>query len=232
MEETLSAAHRTTPARVPRSAADWIGCLFFCAFALTIPLTAGQVGLLLLPPMAYEIVVAATFLIRGRARRSLHGVGPRVAAYGATFLIPVFLWCSSRWAPQFVASSTAPPLRFAGAFLWLFGSVLSFWPIWYLRRSFSIEPAARELTTSGPYNFARHPIYGTQILEYTGIWMLHATAPFALVLAAWLAILRVRVGYEERVLSAEFEAYAQYKRSVWAFGPALVSHGPRQANSA
>ena len=232
MEETLSAAHRTTPARVPRSAADWIGCLFFCAFALTIPLTAGRVGLLLLPPMAYETVVAATFLIRGRARRSLHGVGPRVAAYGATFLIPVFLWCSSRWAPQFLTPSTAHPLRFAGAFLWLFGSVLSFWPIWYLRRSFSIEPAARELTTSGPYNFARHPIYGTQILEYTGIWMLHATAPFALVLAAWLAVLRVRVGYEERVLSAEFEAYAQYKRSVWAFGPALVSPGPRQANSA
>jgi len=54
--------------------------------------------------------------------------------------------------------------------------------------------------------------------------MLHATAPFALVLVLWLAVLRVRVGYEERVLSAEFEAYAGYKRSVWAFGPALVSH--------
>jgi protein-S-isoprenylcysteine O-methyltransferase Ste14 len=104
----------------------------------------------------------------------------------------------------------------------LFGSVISFWPIWYLRRSFSIEPAARELTTSGPYMFARHPIYGTQILEYTGIWMLHATVPFAIVLAAWLAVLRVRVGYEERVLGAEFEAYRRYKERVWAFGPALV----------
>jgi protein-S-isoprenylcysteine O-methyltransferase Ste14 len=223
-EETLSAIDRSSPARAPRTAADWIGCLFFCAFALTIPLTAGQVGLLLLPPMAYEIVVAATFLIRGRARRTLPGIWPRVAAYGATFLIPVFLWCSSRWAPQFVESSTAPALRFAGAFLWLFGTVLSFWPIWYLRRSFSIEPAARELTTSGPYNFARHPIYGTQILEYTGIWMLHATVPFALVLVAWIAVVRVRVGYEERVLSAEFDTYAQYKGRVWAFGPALVPH--------
>ena len=52
----------------------------------------------------------------------------------------------------------------------------------------------------------------------------HATVPFALVLALWLVILRVRVGYEEQVLSAEFGAYVQYKRSVWAFGPALVSH--------
>lgn len=217
----MSAVPAGIPARSPRTAADWVGCAFFCAFAITIPLTSGKLGLLLLPPMLYELVVAATFLLRGQPRRSLPGVGPRVAAYGATFLLPIFLWTSSRWAPSLIAPSELPVLRTAGAAFWLFGTVVAFWPIWYLRRSFSIEPAARELTTEGPYRIARHPIYATQILVYTGIWMTHATLPFAIALVAWFALLRVRVRYEERVLRAEYREYVPYRQQVGAFGPRL-----------
>src|SRR5690348_11248426 len=87
----------STKVRPVRSLSDWVGCAFFAAFALTLPLTSGRTGLMLLPPMIYELVVAVTFLIRERARRSLRGFGPRVAAYGATFLLPVFLWTTQRW---------------------------------------------------------------------------------------------------------------------------------------
>ena len=38
--------------------------------------------------MLYEVVVATTFLVRRQPRRTLLGVGPRMAAYGATFLLP------------------------------------------------------------------------------------------------------------------------------------------------
>jgi len=207
--------------RSSRTAADWVGCIFFCAFSLAIPLTSGRSGLLLLPPMLYEAAVAATFLVRGRARRALPGVVPRLVAYVATFLVPVFLWLATKWAPDFLSTSQSSILRLAGASVWLFGAVLSFWPIWYMRRSFSIEPAARELATGGPYNLARHPIYATQLLEYVGIWMLHATLPFALVLIAWILVLRLRLGYEERVLCAEFPEYASYRQRVGAFGPRL-----------
>jgi len=218
----MSAVAEPMTARAPRTAADWIGCAFFCAFAATIPLTSGKSGLLLLPPMLYEVVVAATFLVRRQPRRTLPGIGSRLAAYGATFLMPLFLWSAARWAPSYLASTDLTPIRALGAFAWLFGTLVAFWPIWYLRRSFSIEPEARELTTSGPYSFARHPIYATQILQYAGIWLLHATIPLGIVFALWLAILRIRVGYEERVLGAEFEAYRGYKQRVWAFGPALL----------
>ena len=207
--------------RSARTAADWIGSAFFCAFALTIPLTSGRSGLLLLPPMLYEVAVAATFLLRNRARRSLPGFGPRSAAYVATFLVPAFIWVSSRWAPGYLAGSDSTFLQTAGASAWLFGAVLSFWPIWYMRRSFSIEPAARELATDGPYRIARHPIYATQLLEYAGIWMLHATLPFAAVLVMWLVVLRVRMGYEERVLREEFPEYVSYRQRVGALGPRL-----------
>lgn len=176
---------------------------------------------MLLPAMIYEILVAATFLIRGHARRTLGGAGPRLAAYLATFLLPVFLWASARWAPAYLASTTSPLLQKAGAAIWLFGSMLSFWPVWHLRRSFSIEPAARGLTVTGPYVLARHPIYATHILEYSGIWLLHATIPFAIMLVAWFATLYVRIGYEERVLSAEYPEYRAYRERVGAFGPKL-----------
>lgn len=214
-----SAADRDV--RRVRSWSDWVGCAFFAAFALTLPLTSGKSGLMLLPPMIYELVVAVTFLMRGRARRSLRGVGPRAAAYGATFLLPVFLWTAQRWAPSLVAMSAVPSFRWAGATIWLFGSVLAFWPIWYLRHSFSIEPAARVLATDGPYRLARHPIYATQILMYLGIFLLHATLAFAVAMIAWFVVLNVRVGYEERVLGAEFREYERYRSRVGPFWPRL-----------
>jgi len=200
---------------------DWVGCAFFAVFALTLPLTSGAIGLMLLPPMMYELVVAVTFLIRGRARRSLRGFGPRLAAYGATFLLPVFLWTAHRWAPSLVAMSTVPWFVSAGAVVWLFGSIVAFWPIWYLRRSFSIEPAARELATDGPYRLARHPIYATQILMYVGIFLLHATIAFAFAMIVWFVVLDARVGYEERVLRAEYPEYERYRSRVGAFWPRL-----------
>jgi protein-S-isoprenylcysteine O-methyltransferase Ste14 len=221
VEGTLSAVRQSTPARASRIAADWIGFLFFCAFALTIPLTAGSSGLLLLPPMLYEVAVAGTFLSRNRARRSLQGVAPRLIAYIATFLLPLFIWIAIRWIPSFFTTTQSSLLRTAGASFWLFGTVLSFWPIWYMRRSFSIEPAARELATEGPYRIARHPIYATQLLEYLGIWMLHATVAFAAALVGWLIIVRVRMRYEEQVLRDEFPEYASYQQRVGAFGPRL-----------
>ncbi len=207
--------------RPARNVSDWIGCLFFGAFALTLPLTSGNTGLMLLPPMIYELIVAVTFLIRGRARRSLGGIGPRAAAYGATFLLPIFLWAAQRWAPDLVATSSVASFRRAGAVIWLFGSIVAFWPIWYLRHSFSIEPAARALATTGPYRLARHPIYATQILIYVGIFLLHATVAFAFAMIAWFAVLEVRVGYEERVLRAEYPEYDRYRSRVGAFWPGL-----------
>ena len=217
---SMSATMAAVPSvRPKRSASDWLGCLFFAAFALTLPLTSGKSGLMLLPPMIYEMVVAVTFLIRGRAKRSLRSVGARTAAYAATFLLPMFLWAAQRWAPELVTPPSLTALRMGGLCIWMFGAVLAFWPVWYLRRSFSIEPAARELATDGPYRLARHPIYSTQILMYTGIFLMHATLAFAVAMIVWLLVLRVRTGYEERVLSAEYPEYARYRSRVGAFGP-------------
>jgi protein-S-isoprenylcysteine O-methyltransferase Ste14 len=221
----MTAALRTaTPAsEAPnrRTAADWLGCIFFCAFATGLALDSGKAGLLLVPPLFYELCVAITFLIRGRARRVLTGTVPRIAAYGASFLVPVFVWSSTRWAPTWMAASESSLLTMAGASCWLFGSLVAFWPIWFLRRSFSVEPAARTFTSTGPYRFARHPIYATQIFEYVGVWLLHATVQLGVVLVVWFALVRIRVRFEERVMSAEFPEYERYAQRVGPFWPRL-----------
>ena len=111
----MSAIAPPIASRARRSAADWLGFAFFCAFAITMPLTSGKTGLLLLPPMLYEVVVATTFLVRRQPRRTLLGTAPRMAAYGATFLMPIFLLSASRWAPSYITLSTLPLLRAAGA---------------------------------------------------------------------------------------------------------------------
>lgn len=211
--------------RSTRGVSDWAGAASFGAFAMLFPLTAGRFGMLLLPPMLYELMVAVTFLMRGRARRSLSGAGPRVAAYVATLWMPLFFWVTLRWAPGSIPVSHSTAFRLAGASLWLFGSVIAFWPVWHLRRSFSIEPAARVLSTDGPYRIARHPIYATQILIYTGIFLLRASPIAGLALLVWVGAVRVRTRYEERVLSAEYPEYERYRSSVGAFGPwPLVRH--------
>jgi len=105
-----------------------------------------------------------------------------------------------------------------GAVLWIAGALLSLWPLWYLRRSFSVEPEARALVTSGPYRLARHPIYTVYLLINAGILLRHFTLPFAAVVGVWLVSLLLRIRYEEGVLSSAFPEYLEYRRRVRAFG--------------
>jgi protein-S-isoprenylcysteine O-methyltransferase Ste14 len=76
-------------------------------------------------------------------------------------------------------------------------------------------------TSAGPYRFARHPIYATQILEYVGVWFLHATVQLGAALLVWFALVRIRVRFEERVMSAEFPDYKLYAQRVGFFWPRL-----------
>src|SRR5918911_457079 len=202
-----------------RSWTDWVGFTAILALAASTFVGSRELGVLLSAPLGYDLAVSLTFLIRGRPRRTLTGFLPRVAAYGASLLVPVFVRASLSWAPSAVASTTAAPVRAGGIFLWISGLLLALWPLWQLRRSFSIEPAARELVTSGPYRLARHPIYAAHILGYAGLWLLHATLPLALVIVLWFVLMRLRVHYEEQVLMQAFPTYAAYRERVGAFGP-------------
>jgi len=199
---------------------DWVGLGAFSAIAVAVWRQSSEFGILILPAVLQELLVAISFLLRHRPRRTIPGWAPRFVAYGNTFVIMAFLLLAGRYQPEWLAPTANFPVRLAGLVLWLLGALLGFWPLWHLRRSFSVEPVARGLVTSGPYRLARHPVYAVYLLINTGIFLGHLTLPFALILAIWIGLLLVRIRYEESVLLQAFpEEYQGYCRRVGAFGP-------------
>ncbi|MEO6057096.1 MAG: hypothetical protein ABIQ49_09685, partial [Gemmatimonadales bacterium] len=137
--------------RSTRHWSDWVGVAAFTAIGVNLYRQSPEFGILILPSILQELVVAASFLLRPRRRRAVPGWVPRAVAYVNTFGVMVFLVYAAARHPDWIRLTPYPDLRTAGAFLWLGGAVLSLWPLWYLRRSFSVEPEARDLVTAGPY---------------------------------------------------------------------------------
>jgi protein-S-isoprenylcysteine O-methyltransferase Ste14 len=201
-----------------RQWSDWVGTVAFTAMAIGLWRQSPEFGVLMLPALVQELLVAASFLVRGRARSLAPNWTARAVAYLHSFLVVVFILVVGRIQPEWLQPTPHYGLRWAGAMLWLAAAVLCLWPLWSLRRSFSLEPEARTLVTTGPYRLARHPIYTVYLLMNGGILLRHLTVPIALVLVAWVVLLLLRVRYEEGVLTAAFPEYREYRRRVRAFG--------------
>lgn len=106
-----------------------------------------------------------------------------------------------------------------GATLIIIGNALDVSSYWYLFRSFSIVPEARELITKGPYRFVRHPVYLGQLIAQAGVWLVFArlspmTLGFYLV---FIGIQFYRARLEDHVLENAFEdSYRDWKsRTFW-----------------
>lgn len=219
MTPTRAAAAPAGVAAGRRHWSDYVGFVFYLGFAVAIVVRSPGLGLLMLPTFLHELLIALSFLLRRPLRRELPGWGPRLAAYGGSFILVVFMPLAGALRPEWLAPTPNPGLRVAGFLLWLTGATLGLWPIWYLRRSFSVEPQARGLVTAGPYRLARHPIYTGYILSYLGLWLGRPTLPLLLALLAWFGLTVARIRYEEAVLAAAFPEYAAYRQRVGAFGP-------------
>jgi protein-S-isoprenylcysteine O-methyltransferase Ste14 len=217
------AALAITPRR--RHWSDWVGVVAYTLMALNLLIRSKELGILMLPSLLHELLVAAAFLTRGPARRASVGWIPRAVGYAHTFLFIVFIQAAAIWHPQWVTASDHQTAKLAGSYLWLVSSVIALWPLWYLRRSFSLEPEARHLVIAGPYRLARHPIYAVYVLTYFGIWLRTLNPVFLAVYLLWFVLLFFRIRYEEGVLSAEFPEYADYRRRVGALGPKLARAG-------
>ena len=207
-------------------ASDLVGFLFFAALAVWTVTQMPTLSVWLLPTFAHELFSAIAFVIRDRARATAPSPAARVTAYGGTLLIIVFVHVARLWKPEWLARTGSADASTAGTLLWLFGSLVVVFSIWWLRHAFSIEPEARRIITSGPYRFARHPIYSGYAFQYLGMWLNYPTPALALVIAAWVALTLGRIHFEERVLSAAFPEYAAYSRRVGRLAPRLL---PRQS---
>jgi protein-S-isoprenylcysteine O-methyltransferase Ste14 len=84
-----------------------------------------------------------------------------------------------------------------------------------------------EFVSTGPFAYARHPVYFSMILELLGIGLLvQAWLTLAIVLAIFTPTLIARVRIEERALLEQFgDAYAKYMQTT----PAILPLGRRRA---
>jgi protein-S-isoprenylcysteine O-methyltransferase Ste14 len=211
---------------------DWAGFLCCVGSACTVLWRTPILGIMLLPLYVSDVVAGIAFLVRGPARARLEGWGPRIATYGGTFLIPAFFALGGWRYPSWLAFTSVPWVAKAGYCLWLWGLLLNIWSVWQLRRSFSLAPQARKLVRTGPYRLARHPIYAAHLLKYLGIWLAHFTLPVAFTLLVWLALIAMRVHYEEMVLEDTFADYTEYRRQAGLFCPRLLSADRARAKPA
>ena len=210
---------------------NWAGFVFFVTLAVYTLITY-EIGVALLPTLVLEGIVALSFLIRRPSRTNDRRLAARTAAYVGTFLPMIFIQAAGTLGPELLTRTTSPRMLGMGLVFWSMGLVMSVVSLWNLRRAFSIEPAARELVTTGPYRFARHPVYTGYILNYIGTWCFFPSAPLLLMLIGWLMATLLRVRYEEAVLTRAFpEDYAAYRSSVGAFAPHLRLSPPRERHS-
>lgn len=219
-----------TPTRFSRIT-NWIGFIIFAVWAVLTLSKMPAVGIMLAPTFLFELAVAIAFLIRDEPKAATRSLRARISAYGGSFLVIGFLQIAQRTHPEWFVPQVTPFTPLSAA-LWLGGSLFTAYSVWHLRHAFSIEPAARRLITSGPYAFARHPVYTGYFAQYLGMLMTLPSVAFGLALLVWAAAMVDRMYLEESVLGAAFPEYADYKRRVGALGPVPFRRAARQPDVA
>ena len=105
-----------------------------------------------------------------------------------------------------IPESVAAGLQIAGVVIQLSAKIS-------LRRSFGILPANRGVVVSGPYRFARHPIYLGYFVTQVGFLSSNFGVQNLVVLLLLWALQIFRVAREERVLIKD-EKYREYAARV------------------
>jgi len=93
-----------------------------------------------------------------------------------------------------------------GSALITVGNLIDLWGYTVLTRSFGIVPEARELKTTGPYRFVRHPVYLGQFISQGGVWLCFARLHLVWIVmyVVFVAMQLYRSKLEDRVLAEAF----------------------------
>ena len=160
--------------------------------------------------MAFDLLLVYLIVVRTEPLRRAPGFLPRLCGFAGTFLGVGIL----RLKPL----DLSLPWQTIAAALVFAGSLGSAIVLAKLGKSFAIMPEARALVTSGPYAYARHPLYAVEFLTLVGTAIQFAQ-PWAALLALGVIILQVsRTIFEERVLTDVYPEYATYRARVKRFG--------------
>jgi protein-S-isoprenylcysteine O-methyltransferase Ste14 len=151
-------------------------------------------------------LIAAMAVLRTPPSKKASGLEPRISA-----LLGSFLMYGLVLFPRHELSSGA---EVVATFLVLIGTIASIMALYQLGRSFSVMAESRNLVTSGPYRFVRHPLYVAEEIAAFGLLMQFASVWTALLFAAQIGFQLRRIHNEEMVLSTTFSEYDAYRRNT------------------
>ena len=159
---------------------------------------------------AFNLLLIYLVVVRNRPVKRSSGFLPRFFGVAGTFLGVAII--------SLKPLNLSLPWQSVAAFLVFAGSLGSAIVLAKLGKAFSIMPEARQLVTSGPYAWARHPLYVTELITILGTAIQFAQ-PWAALLAIGVVIFQVlRTMFEERVLAETYPDYARYQARVKRFG--------------
>lgn len=164
--------------------------------------------------MAFNLLLIYLLVVRDKPVRRLAGILPRLCALIGTFLGVGML--------QLPVAHLDLATQIVSAVLVGVGSLASVLVLWRLGKSFSIMPEARSLVTSGPYAYARHPLYAVEMITIIGT-AIQFVQPWAVIVGvAVLLMLVVRTMFEERVLAEAYPEYGAYRARTARFIPGVI----------
>jgi protein-S-isoprenylcysteine O-methyltransferase Ste14 len=202
-----------------RRASDWLGFIGHFAIAAVTVVRTPSLTVFILPPIVHMVFAAGSFLIRDQPQRVEQNLIGRAVSYVGAFGMFAFVLFASILKPEWLTMTASLSLSMVGVLLGVLGLSLEIWAIWHLKFAFATEPAARRLVTTGPYRWSRHPIYSGGCMAYVGLLMTRPTLPIAMAFIVWAICMRMRMHYEEAILSSVFPAYADYRQRVSAIIP-------------
>jgi protein-S-isoprenylcysteine O-methyltransferase Ste14 len=202
-----------------RRASDWLGFVGHLAIAVITVVRTPSLTVFILPPIIHMLFAAGSFLVRDQPQRVERNLIGRAVSYAGAFGMFAFMLFASIVRPEWLTLTPNPAMGLIGVLLGVLGLLVEIWAIWHLKFAFSMEPAARRLVTTGPYRLSRHPIYTGGCMAYVGLLITRPTLAIAIALVLWAICMRLRMRYEEAILSSVFPAYADYRRRVGAIIP-------------
>jgi len=115
------------------------------------------------------------------------------------------------------------PAAVAAVIISIVGYAISFWGICNLGRSFAVLVAVRQMVTSGPYSYVRHPMYLGYLVELLGFLLSSLSLGMLLLAAGFVLLMVVRAQLEEERLVEAYPSYRDYMQRTGFLFPRFGS---------